>query len=442
MASIWHKGNGSRVIEFVKEDGTRGRIFLGKAPKRTAETFRSRVEELLAAKIMGEPPDRDALLWVKSLDDTLYAKLAKAGLVTSRESTSTLIAFVDRYISDRSDVKGSTSTVYRRTRKHLLDFFGGDRGLRDITTGDGKDFRRYLLSKRPGKKPLAEDTTRRTCGIAKQVLEDALDRGLIERNPFKHREIPTATGAGDKSREFFISRELAEQVIDALPDAQWKLMFALARYGGLRCPSEVLSLRWGDIDWDRGRIVVTSPKTEHHDGGESRVVPLFPELRPFLDECFELAPEGAEHVITRYRKMDSNYGVLLGKLVRRAGLTMWPKPWQNLRSTRETELAEEFPMHVVCAWIGNSQRVAAKHYLQVTDEHFATAADANGWQNRWQQPPATATQRPATGNPAEGDESDFGHELQGFAGCCDDLHESAESDLMGDTGLEPVTSTL
>jgi hypothetical protein len=45
-----------------------------------------------------------------------------------------------------------------------------------------------------------------------------------------------------------------------------------------------------------------------------------------------------------------------------------------MRSTRETELAEEFPMHVVCKWMGNSQPVAAKHYLQVTDEHFQRAA--------------------------------------------------------------------
>jgi hypothetical protein len=31
-------------------------------------------------------------------------------------------------------------------------------------------------------------------------------------------------------------------------------------------------------------------------------------------------------------------------------------------------------MHVVCSWIGNTQAVAAEHYLQVTDEHFARAA--------------------------------------------------------------------
>ncbi len=42
----------------------------------------------------------------------------------------------------------------------------------------------------------------------------------------------------------------------------------------------------------------------------------------------------------------------------------------NLRSTRETDLTERFPVHVICEWIGNSAPVAAKHYLQVTDEHY------------------------------------------------------------------------
>jgi hypothetical protein len=47
-----------------------------------------------------------------------------------------------------------------------------------------------------------------------------------------------------------------------------------------------------------------------------------------------------------------------------------------MRSSRETELAESFPMHVVCAWIGNSEPIAARHYLQVTDDHFALAIEA------------------------------------------------------------------
>ena len=31
-------------------------------------------------------------------------------------------------------------------------------------------------------------------------------------------------------------------------------------------------------------------------------------------------------------------------------------------------------MHVVCSWIGNTKAVAAKHYLQTTEEHFRKAA--------------------------------------------------------------------
>lgn len=118
---------------------------------------------------------------------------------------------------------------------------------------------------------------------------------------------------------------------------------------------------------------VASPKTEHHIGGESRLVPLFPELRPILEEAFELAEAGTEFVVTRYREATQNFGTQCARIVRRAGLNPWPKLFQNMRSTRETELAEEFPMHVVCAWIGNSQPVAAQHYLQLTDEHFRRA---------------------------------------------------------------------
>src|SRR5690606_29543204 len=36
----------------------------------------------------------------------------------------------------------------------------------------------------------------------------------------------------------------------------------------------------------------------------------------------------------------------------------WPRVFQNLRSSRQTELAERYPMHVVCAWMGNTQAVA------------------------------------------------------------------------------------
>ena len=52
--------------------------------------------------------------------------------------------------------------------------------------------------------------------------------------------------------------------------------------------------------------------------------------------------------------------------------------FHNLRSTRQTELAERYPIHVVCAWMGNSRAVAQEHYLQVTVEQAVVRPTPDG----------------------------------------------------------------
>jgi len=76
------------------------------------------------------------------------------------------------------------------------------------------------------------------------------------------------------------------------------------------------------------------------------------------------------------------------------------KLFQSLRSTRQTELVEAFPLHVVCAWLGNSAAVAAKHYLQVRDEDFQRAIQ-EAVQNPVQQAPESGRKawHPGPGNP-------------------------------------------
>ena len=39
----------------------------------------------------------------------------------------------------------------------------------------------------------------------------------------------------------------------------------------------------------------------------------------------------------------------------------------------KTELQREFPLHVVCTWLGNSPRIAQQSYLLVTEDSFARA---------------------------------------------------------------------
>jgi len=140
--------------------------------------------------------------------------------------------------------------------------------------------------------------------------------------------------------------------------SQWKLIIALARYGGLRCPSEVLALTWADVDWEQGRITVTSAKTKKQ-GKAYRVIPLFPELRPLLEQAFEEAEEGALYVITKYRQRNANLRTQFERILKRAGIDPWERLFQNLRASCETELANEYPLHVVTAWLGNTEKVAS-----------------------------------------------------------------------------------
>ena len=53
------------------------------------------------------------------------------------------------------------------------------------------------------------------------------------------------------------------------------------------------------MNWEDSRLRMLSSKTEHHDGHESRMVPLFPDLKPVLLEVFEKSEEGSECVTSR-----------------------------------------------------------------------------------------------------------------------------------------------
>jgi hypothetical protein len=98
-----------------------------------------------------------------------------------------------------------------------------------------------------------------------------------------------------------------------------------------------------------------------------------------LDELLvdDFDPKGhrlsEQPVITRYRQSNINLRTQLCKIIRRAGLAPWPKLFQNLRATRATELADEFPAHVAAERLGHSRKTADKHYQQTADEHFAKA---------------------------------------------------------------------
>lgn len=100
---------------------------------------------------------------------------------------------------------------------------------------------------------------------------------------------------------------------------------------------------------------------------------MFPELRPLLEQAFEEAEEGAQYVVTKYRQPNANLRTQFVRILNRAGIEPWERLLQNLRASREMELANEYLLHVVTAWLGNTEKVPSKFHLQATDAHFEQA---------------------------------------------------------------------
>ena len=175
------------------------------------------------------------------------------------------------------------------------------------------------------------------------------------------------------ARQFYVTDDMIEAVLTACPDAGWRAVFALGRWAGLRIPYEVVGLTWDAVAWKENALRVRSPKTEHHAGGESRLVPIVGRLRRALDELWQLAPEGSTLIVPQFQDMRANLRTPSRRIIERAGLTVWAKPFQNMRSSRETDWLSRHPVASVAKWMGHSPVVSMRHYAQALPEHFRAA---------------------------------------------------------------------
>lgn len=364
MASIGWEGKRARIL-FRDSKRRQQTLRLGVCDKRAAESARVAVGHLVIAKRHNAVPHPDAARWLAGIDDVLYARVAAHGLCQPRAGAVvvTLGQMLTAFFAGVS-VKPTTRVRMKQAEAALLRHFTEARDVATIDEADADAWRAKLT-----KAGYAPATISRTVLYARQMFRWAMRRGMASGNPFAELKAGSQTNA---ARGVFVSREAIAKVIAAAPDAEWRLLITLGRFGGLRVPSEALALRWADVDWEHNRLTVRSPKTEHHEGKGERIIPLFPEIREHLQAAFDAAPDGSVYVISRYRE-GANLNPHFRRIIKRAGLIPWDRTWHNLRASRQTELAATFPLHTVCAWIGNTKAIAAGHYLQVTDADWSRA---------------------------------------------------------------------
>jgi integrase len=437
MASVG-KHRGAYRVQIVIS-GRRESLRLPGVDRKAAEAFARHLDALHAANLAGTAPRAETAAWVGSLPDATHTKIAKIGLADPRIPPETakewnLGDLLDRFFQERIDAKASTRLVWMNARRNLEVFFGRDKRLAEITAADADAFRLHLgrvresgRGKGKGKR-LAENTIRKRVSVAKQFFRLAVRSKWIAENPFADQRGLAIGGREDRTE--VLSREEYLRVVAACPDREWRLIIALSRFGGLRCPSEHLALTWDCVDWEKRLLTVRSPKTSHHAGRGERLVPIFDELLAPLEECFHAAPEGARAIITRYHDAGVNLRTQFQKILRRAGVEEWPRLFHAMRATRQTELARVLPIDHVCRILGNSPLIASKHYLSMSAEDYDQAREA-------------CTQK-CTQHRAES---------AGTEGHCHPAKtqknrrkpgSSGKSAVIGmdDTGLEPVTSTM
>ena len=367
MASLVKRPNGHFWIQYKAHTGRRQTIRLGKIPREFAEETKLRIERLIVCCKFGAPPDPVTIAWMDQIGRQLRDRLVELELI-KQSGYVTLGQLISDFKSSL-DVKPSTYCNINRACISLSSFFGESILLGDLTEASAKEFRSWL-SKSGGDKggPLAKTTVSRRCRRAKQVFQYAIEKRWLARSPFA---VLKGGNEVNRDRDFFVDIKLICKVLEETPSISMQAIIILVRFGALRCPSEVLPMNWSQVNWDKGTILIHSPKTAHHDDKGYRTIPLFPEIREVLEVLWDEAKQNEPLLFPGKQVTGTAITNELRKACWSAGHALWPKPWQNMRATRVTELMQLYPVNVVANWLGHSPNVALKHYAQIVKEHRA-----------------------------------------------------------------------
>ena len=381
LYSVARKTGKAWRIELSNGDG-RTVISLGMMPKKTAELCLSMVEQIAAANAASQSYSVEVASWTANIGDDLHVKLVNAGLLRQR-LRRTLGTFIADYITERTDWKESTVATFRRSKDLILNFFGADTPIGIITADNAVAFRLDLQTRKCKKdqgKEYSEATISKIIRHCQQVFNLARRRKLIADNPF---ETIKSGSQRNPARFYFVTVDEYRRLLEGCTNAKQRLIIALARIGGLRCPIDLCGLRWSEIHWQEKWFWVHSPKTEHHEGKDKRQVPLFPELERRFQEFYDTLPEGCEDLIFPAESTipptispKKSLSSWIKKVANRAGVELWEKPFQNCRSSRDTELRKIFPEYLVNRWIGHTQQVAEAYYTQILPSDFINAHNA------------------------------------------------------------------
>ena len=352
-----------RLTENESPTGRRAKITCGGMTKNKAVEVKQHIQRIVVAKKANIAFEVATATWLGKLRGSIRSRLEELGLIDSLKSVPdvpehTVVRYVTDYINGRTDLSASTVRIYSRALHFAESYFGNETLLADVSPGMAKKFGTWLRA--PGRKSasegLGDNTAKLMIRQLKTIFKSAIDYKVLDKNPFQG--MATAINVNENNQTMVESADVLK-VMEHAVDEEFKAIIALARFGGLRTPSEFRYLKHGDFSKQGGHPVfeVYCQKTAH-TGKSTRMVPVFADLAPHLKGLVSSDSRRANDFVfsPRYRdSTDANIYNTFERAIRSAGLEQWPDLWRNLRGSRAAELIDaRYPLKNVANWLGNN----------------------------------------------------------------------------------------
>lgn len=352
-----------------------------------------------------------------------FRRMQEAEELAPRPEPGAPIPTVDEMASslrERLQLRG-TRKSYREAceymqRVHISPHLG-DRKIVDVDTADVEALGRTLLGK-----GLSQKSVRNMLGFLHGVFEHGIDRGWLRENPVRRAEKPRRGRSGTNPDIQFLTVEELDAVIRAIPDEAvirkpaptrqgrsgpapppspdvlgpvLRVVILTAAMTGLR-QSELLGLRWRDVDWAAQRIRVrnTFVRGEHSSEGKSdlstrRSVPMADRLAGELDRWSKRTEYRSDgdlvfaHPQTGHPLDRSKVSKRFKAACRAAGVR--EVKFHDLRHTFATRLAASGqPLRTIQEFLGHADSkttqiyahyAPSEHEVRMVNEAFAPGAD-------------------------------------------------------------------
>ncbi len=350
------------------------------------------------------------------------------GSLTARRQT--LSAYSDRWLkSRRAEISRQTAAGYGRIVSEYIDRHEiGKLRVGDIDVTAVSTFYAAVLERGSVGAPVSPETVRGVHRVLSMILKRATHDGLLRMNPCQQAKPPKDDRTEDEAQEPGVDPETAREFVTGAAGTSIGAVAAVALGTGLR-RSELLALRWRDVDFVAGELHVTG-KIEQVKGSVARTatktkrsrrtVPfganvaavlqaqkrslaekrlatpaelwheegwVFPSLRVSFNRAGDVFPGGriwTPNALAQEwrREIDRANGRRLGEFVAAGGAVEDFEPWEfgihALRHAYATkQLADGVRVEIVSRRLGHSSSlVTLRVYSHVLDTERRDGVDA------------------------------------------------------------------